>query len=297
MKAHTNDFALTRPSLPADIAQLTKPRITTLVTITMALGFHLATVGSFDWPLFAFAVLGTVLLSAGIMALNHWMERDVDGLMPRTSNRPLPTQRLAPDPVFYGGFAVTLAGLATLIMGTNPVAAGIGVVVAVVYVAVYTPLKRITQLNTLVGAVPGALPPVLGWAAVRGEIGPEAIALFLIMFVWQQPHFLPIAWLYRHDYKRAGMAMITVDDPGGASTRRQMVLWTATLLAISIYPVLLGMAGHVYFWGALALGVGFAAVVAPMALEATDRRARHVLKASVLYLPLLLSLLAYDATL
>lgn len=291
-----SDISAPTPGPLADVVQLGKPRITTLVLITTALGYGLGSVGPLDWWRLAWTLLGTLLVSGGINALNQWMERDIDGLMPRTCNRPLPTGRLRPDPVFYGGFAVTLAGLAVLILGTNPVAAGIGVVVALLYLLVYTPLKRVTELNTIIGAIPGALPAPLGWAAARGDLGYEALALFLIMFVWQHPHFLPIAWLYREDYRRAGLAMISARDPAGAAIRRQQVLWTATLILISLYPTLIGMAGWVYFVGALGLGLVFFAVGLAMVADLSDVRARWVLKASVLYLPLLLLLLVLDAT-
>ncbi len=162
--------------------------------------------------------------------------------------------------------------------------------------ALYTPLKRYSQLNTLVGAVPGALPAPLGWAAASGELGQEALALFLIMFVWQLPHFLPIAWLYREDFRRAGLKMITVDDPTGGATRRQLVLYTATLVLVSLYPTVIGMAGPIYFFGALVLGLLFMAAALAMSMRLTDGRARMVLKVSVTYLPLLLLLLLFDAT-
>lgn len=284
------------PALLADVLQLGKPRITALVVITMALGFALASPFGIDAGRLLAAIVGTALVSWGINALNQYLERDLDARMPRTATRPLPAGRLRPDPVFYAGFGVTVAGLAVLVLGAHPLAGVIGAVVAVIYVLVYTPLKRVTQLNTVVGAIPGALPPVLGWAAAQGSLAPEALALFLIMFVWQHPHFLPIAWLYRHDYARAGMAMITVSDPSGESLRRQLLLYTATLVLVSLYPTYIGMAGAVYFAGALGLGVVFLVAAGALVLRLSEPRARWVLKVSVLYLPLLLALLVYDAT-
>jgi heme o synthase len=286
----------TLPGRLADVIQLGKPRIATLVLITTALGFLLGGYGPFPWGRFAALMAGTALVAWGINALNQYLERDTDALMPRTANRPLPAGRFAPRPVLLAGCAGTAAGLALLALGVNTVAFWIGLTVAVTYVAIYTPLKRVTALNTLVGAVPGALPAPLGWAAAQGRLGQEAVALFLIMFVWQLPHFLPIAWLYRHDFRKARLAMITVNDPTGGSTRRQQLLYTATLVLISLYPVEIGMAGTTYFTGALILGALFFAAAVHMALRVTDERARLVLKVSVLYLPLLLGLLVYDAT-
>ncbi|HEX9844700.1 MAG TPA: heme o synthase, partial [bacterium] len=284
------------PARLADVIQLGKPRITTLVLISTALGFALGGNGPFPWGRFAALMAGTALVAWGINAINQYMERDTDALMPRTANRPLPAGRLTPGPVLAGGAAGTLAGLATLAWGTNGLAFWIALTVVVTYVAIYTPLKRVSALNTLVGAFPGALPAPLGWAAASGSLGQEALALFGIMFVWQLPHFLPIAWLYRHDYTKAGLVMITVNDPSGGATRRQQLLYTATLVLISLYPSVIGMAGTTYFVGALILGGGFFAAAVAMSLHLTDERARMVLKVSVLYLPLLLGLLAYDAT-
>ena len=284
------------PSRLADILQLGKPRITTLVLVSTALGFALGGSGPFQWLRFAALMAGTALVAWGINAINQYMERDIDALMPRTRNRPLPAHRLPPQPVLVGGIVGTLTGLAILALWLNGLAFWIGVTVAVTYVLIYTPLKRVSALNTLVGAVPGALPAPLGWAAASGSLGQEALALFLIMFVWQLPHFLPIAWLYRDDYRRARLVMITVDDATGGSTRRQLVLYTATLVAISLYPAMIGMAGTTYFVGAIVLGLAFFAAAVAMALKVSDERARMVLKVSVLYLPLLLALLAFDAT-
>jgi heme o synthase len=288
--------ATTLPARLADIVQLGKPRITTLVLITTALGFVLGGNGPFPWGRFGALMVGTGLVAWGINAINQYLERDIDALMRRTRDRPLPAHRLTPGPVLAGGIAGTLAGLAVLGLAINALSFAIGLTVAVVYVLIYTPLKRVTALNTLIGAIPGALPAPLGWAAARGSLGLEAASLFGIMFIWQLPHFLPIAWLYRNDYREAGLAMITVNDPSGGSTRRQQILYTATLVLVSLHPTLIGMAGMTYFVGALALGLLFFAAAARMTLQLTDERARTVLRVSVLYLPLLLALLAYDAT-
>ncbi len=299
MKASSLSAAQGWPALAsrlADIVQLGKPRISTLVLISTALGFALGGNGPFPWGRFAALMAGTALVAWGINAINQYLERDIDGLMTRTRNRPLPAGRMRPRPVLLGGIAGTLAGLAILGLLINLLSLAIGVTVAATYLGLYTPLKRISALNTLVGAVPGALPAPLGWAAASGSLGLEALSLFLIMFVWQLPHFLPIAWLYRNDYRNAKLAMITVDDPSGASTRRQQILYTATLVLISLNPTVIGMAGMTYFVGALVLGLLFFAAAVRMTLHLTDERARTVLRVSVLYLPLLLGLLVYDAT-
>lgn len=284
------------PGVMVDAIALGKPRITMLVAISTALGFAMGGPARLHWEALVFLLVGTLLVGWGNNALNQVLERDTDAMMERTRDRPLPAGRIRPGTAAVAGILATLSGLTVLYLGTTPLAAGVALAVAVLYVLVYTPLKRRTTLNTLVGAVPGALPPVLGWAAHRGELGMEPLAMFLIMFVWQLPHFLPIAWLYRNDYRRAGLVMITVDDPGGGSTRRQMVLYTATLVLISLYPSLIGMAGTVYFVGALVLGLGFSAAAGAMVLKLNDARAQLVLRISVIYLPLLLGLLVYDST-
>ena len=277
------------------LVELGKPRLSALVLISAALGFVLGAGGEVPWGRFTALLAGTALVAWGIHALNQYLERDIDRVMTRTRHRPLPSGRLRPGPVRWWGLGSVGAGLTVLFLGTHPLAAGIALAVATIYVFIYTPLKRITQLNTLVGAVPGALPAVLGWAAATGGLGPEALALFLIMYVWQFPHFLPIAWLYREDFRAAGVAMITIDDSGGWSTRRQVLLYAATLVPVSITPTVIGMAGMLYFWGALALGTVFLGAALAMAIQLNDRRARMMLRISIIYLPLLLTLLVVDA--
>jgi len=280
----------------ADIVLLGKPRISTLVLVSTILGFFLGSGGNFHWNTLIALMAGTILLSWGIHALNQYMERDTDALMERTRDRPLPSGRLQPKPVLIAGLIVTPISWGVFWWGTNGITTLIAIGVAILYVAIYTPLKRRSQLNTLVGAVPGALPPVLGWAAGSGQLGVEALAMFLIMFVWQLPHFLPIAWLYRDDFRKANLAMITVDDPTGGSTRRQLILYSFTLVAVSLFPSFIGMASFIYCIGALALGAAFFVCALAMARHLSDDRARLVLRASVIYLPLLLGLLAYDVS-
>ena len=283
------------PSRLLAIWQLGKPRLSALVLVSAALGYLLGARGGFAWMSFAAMLLGTLLVAWGIHALNQYIERDIDAIMVRTRERPLPAGALPPEPVWWWGWAASGCGVLVLALGANPLAAGIGLAVVVIYIAIYTPLKRVTQLNTLVGAVPGSLPPVLGWAAATGNLDQEALSLFLIMYIWQLPHFLSIAWLYREDFRKAGLVMITVDSTNGGSTRRQLPLYAATLLLVSLHPSLIGMAGPLYFFGALAMGVVFLAFAVAMAFRMTDLSARRVLRVSVLYLPLLLLLLVYDA--
>lgn len=284
------------PSLASDILQLGKPRITLLVVITTVMGFKMADAGVTDWPRLLTMLVGTALVSLGINSLNQWMERDIDGLMPRTANRPLPTGRLQPTPVLVGGGLATLSGFAVLILGTNTLALGIALLVAVFYLFFYTPLKRITEWNTAIGAVPGALPPVLGWCVVTGQVSLQAVALFLIMFAWQFPHFMPIAWIYREDYARAGLVMISVGDTGGKRIQRNVLVWTVVMVAVSLIPWIIGMAGWLYLAGALLLGAGFFAAALRMARNLNDLNARIMLKASVIYLPFLLLLLLLDSS-
>jgi protoheme IX farnesyltransferase len=216
--------------------------------------------------------------------------------MRRTMNRPLPAGRLAPLEVLSLGWFCGLIGIGYLaIMLPSPLAAGVAATIFITYVFVYTPLKRTTSLNTLVGAIPGALPPVIGWAAVRGSIDAEIILVFAIIFLWQVPHFLAIAWIYREDYGRAGMCMLPVVDADGGMSGRQMVGYCLTLIPVSLMPLLLGRAGPVYLVGALVLGLGFLAAAAGFVRVPALKQARGVLRASLIYLPALLALLLIDA--
>lgn len=288
-------FAGSLASLGGDILVLSKPRITAMVLVMTLVGYMLAPTWQVEgWAFAVLLLAGTLLLGGGVSALNQYLERDVDRLMARTRDRPLPAGRLAPRAVFWGGMAASLAGVAVLALGANLLAGGIALMVAVTYVLCYTPLKRHTGLNTLVGAVPGALPPVLGWVAARGRLELEALALFIILFVWQLPHFLAIAWLYREDYALARMPMLTVTDPDGGQVRRQVVLYSAVLVPVSLYPAMIGMAGPIYFYGALALSVWFLLGALAMAWRTNDGSARTLLRISVVYLPLLFGLMIYD---
>lgn len=285
---------LAKPRL-ADYVALTKPRIAVMVLFTVASGAILAAGNSLDPLVLLHAVAGTALVAAGASALNQLLERHSDGLMRRTESRPLPAGRLQPFEVLLFGSALAAAGIVylgvTLGQLCTPLVAAF---TFAAYVGVYTPLKSRTTLNTLVGAVPGALPPVIGWTAVRGTIGPEAWTLFAVVFLWQVPHFLAIAWIYREDYARAGLRMLPVLDEDGRKTGRHMMLWTLLLIPASFAPVLTGSAGPLYLLGALALGLAFLAKASDFARSHTIEDARRVLRASLVYLPGLLVLLLMD---
>ncbi|HEX4953310.1 MAG TPA: heme o synthase [Thermoanaerobaculia bacterium] len=284
-----------RRSLAADLAELTKSRITILVVVTAAAGYLLASGDRSLWQAhFAWTLLGTALLAAGASALNQVLERDLDALMQRTMHRPLPAGRLDPDVALGVGAALVVAGLAVLVQTTNLLTAALGAATVLAYLFLYTPLKRKTSLATVVGAVPGAIPPMMGWAAVRDDVAPGAWALFGILFCWQLPHFLAIAWMYREDYARGGFPMLPVIDSEGRETSRQTVLWSGALLPVSLLPTVLGLAGEVYFVGALLLGLAFFAIACAFALTRSHLAARRLLLTSVAYLPALLAVLAID---
>jgi protoheme IX farnesyltransferase len=284
------------PSRVADYLMLTKPRVAVLVLFTVAAGALLAAPRSPDWALIFHTVFGTALVAGGASALNQLLERDSDGLMWRTENRPLPAGRLLPLEVVLFGTALGLAGIAYLaLVVRQPLAALVAALTFLSYVFVYTPLKRKTTLNTLIGAVPGALPPVIGWVAVRGSLDLEIGSLFVVLFLWQIPHFLAIAWIYREDYSRAGLCMLPVVDRDGGVSARQMVGYCLALLPASLMPLLLGRAGLLYLNGAVVLGVGFLGFALAFWQVRSLTRARGVLRASLVYLPVLLALLVIDA--
>jgi protoheme IX farnesyltransferase len=271
--------------------ELTKPRIGVMVLVTVATGFFLGARGAaHPWALFL-TLIGTAFVAGGASAWNQYLERGCDLQMRRTANRPLPSGRVAPIEAAAFGALAMIAGLAILGLWVNAVSAALAFLTFVLYVVVYTPLKRMTTLNTAVGAVSGALPPVIGWASATGHLGVEAWALFLIVFLWQFPHFLAIAWIYRDDYARAGYRMLPTVDPEGAMTGRQAAGYALTLLPAGLLPAVVGLAGEAYFLGALVLGLGYLFYAVRFWSLVSDGAARHLLRASFVYLPAILLLL------
>jgi len=277
-----------------DYVQLLKPRLNLLVLATLAAGYALGSgrdlaLGTLGWTL-----VGTALLAGGSSALNQWMERDIDARMHRTRKRPLPDGRLQPAEAMVFGAALVVLGVITLGMAVNGLTAALGAGTGLLYLVVYTPLKRLTPLNTFVGAIPGAMPPVMGWTAARGELGPEALALFGILFLWQMPHFLAIAWLYQDDYRIGGCRMLPHGDSGARRTGWTAALHGAALIPVALLPAVLGMAGNAYFFGALAMALAFFALAVHMAQRCGDGRARLLFRASLIFLPLLFALMVVD---
>jgi len=283
-----------RRQLAADFVALTKPRVVLMVLVTTLMGYDVALAGPADYLRMIHLLIGSLLAAGGTLALNQYRERDLDARMDRTRARPLPAGRLQPLEAWLFGVALTVLGTAYLAALVNPLVALVTLATTILYLFAYTPLKRRTPLCTLVGAVAGALPPVAGWAAARGDVAPGAWVLFAILFLWQLPHTLAIARLYRDDYARAGVRVLPVVDPDGASTERQVVLSCVALVSVSLLPAAAGWTGPIYLAGALVLGLAFSAVGVEQALVPSPRAARHVLLASLIYLPLLLGLMAFD---
>ena len=277
-----------------DLVVLTKPRVVLMVLVTTLIGYYVALPGPADWLRVIHLVVGTVLAAGGTLALNQYRERDVDARMERTRLRPLPDGRLMPLEALLFGAAITVVGLTYLAAAVSALSALVTTAIVVLYLFVYTPLKLRTPLATLVGAVPGALPPVTGWVAAREDFALGAAVLFGILFLWQLPHTLAIARLYRDDYARAGVLVLPVVDEHGGSTERQMMTGVLGLLVVSLLPTLIGLAGGLYFTGALVLGLVFVGAGAVQARSRSSVAARRVLFASLLYLPVLLALLAFD---
>ena len=277
-----------------DYLILTKVRITALVLVTTAAGFLLASSARLDPALLAWTLLGTGLAASGAAALNQFLEREADARMRRTAGRPIPAGRMTPARGLAVGIGLSVVGVAILVAFVNLLTGFLALATVLLYVGVYTPLKRMTPLNTIIGAVPGAIPPVMGWTAVTGEAGLPAWVLFAILFLWQLPHFLAIAWIFRDDYRLGGFPMLPVLDPDGEATGRQVALYCAALVPVSLIPTFLGLAGPIYFFGALLLGLAFLGAGLMMAVRRRGKEARRVLLASVTYLPLLLALLVAD---
>lgn len=274
--------------------ELTKPRIAILLVLTSAAGFYLGTKGNFDTLLFVHTVIAITFLAFGVATLNQFWERDLDGLMDRTAKRPLPTGRVASVEALVFGLIQCVAAEVYLFVFVNPLTALLGLVVIVAYVLVYTPLKTRTSASVAIGALPGALPPLMGWTAAANEITLGAWALFVTQFLWQFPHFLAIAWLYREEYARAGVKMLPALEPEGRITSRQIVLFTIMLVPASLAPFFLGLSGMVFLVGASVLGVAFLVYGIHTARLRTNESARRLLFVSVIYLPLLFLLMVAD---
>ncbi len=265
--------------------------------LTAAAGFYLGSAGGVNVRLLVSTLIGVALVAAGTNAFNQVRERDVDARMHRTERRPLPSGRLTPRAASLFAGVISVAGIGYLALAVNLLTAGLAALTLGSYVLLYTPLKRKTTLNTLIGAVPGALPIVGGWTAAGGAIGPAVAALFWILFLWQLPHFLALAWIYREDYRRGGLAMLSVADPDGHHTGRMVLLYAVALLPVSLLPTLLGVTGPVYFYGALLLGIAYAGVSIAMTRATTTARAWRVFQVSIVYLPALLTLMVVDKVL
>ena len=280
--------------LPGVICDLIKMRLTALVMATTLVGYYLGAIEPLNYALLLHAMLGTFLLAAGAAALNQLLEMQFDSKMDRTESRPLPSGRLHPNVALIFGGACSAAGLILLALKVNLITSLLGALTLASYLFVYTPLKRKTTLNTIIGAIPGALPPLMGWTAATGAVSAEGWALFAILFFWQLPHFLAIGWLHREDYAKAGFVMLPVVDPDGTRTGRSSVSHTLGLLPISMFPFFLGMSGKTYVIGALILGSFFLSFAIRFSRELNHQNARKLFFASIIYLPLLLALMAFD---
>lgn len=282
------------PSRWVDFYELTKPRMNFLVVVTTMVGYYMAAHGPADWLLVVYTLVGTALTAAGSSVFNQYIERSLDLRMDRTANRPLPGGRVKPIEALLYGIVLSIAGVAILAAFVNTLTAALGALTLLLYVFVYTPAKRRTSLCTIIGAVPGAIPPVMGFTAVQGVLTPQAMTLFAILFFWQMPHFLAIAILYRDDYARGGFKMLPVVDKTMDMTGRQIILYSLSLVTVSLMPAIFGMAGVVYFVAALLLGLAFTGFGFVCARSKTRADARQLFLASIVYLPALLAAIMID---
>ncbi len=282
------------PSRVSAYLALTKPDVSFLVIMTTAAGYYMGARGPMDWLRLAHTVFGTTLIAAGTAALNHYAERDADAQMRRTASRPLPSGQLEPKEAFWFGMILSAAGAIDLFLAAGVLASGLGVLTCLSYLLGYTPLKKRTVWATFFGAFPGAVPPMIGWVAADGALGRGAWLLFLILFLWQFPHFHSIAWMYREDYARAGIKMLPVVDPSGERTFRQILLTAAALIPASLLPAVVGLAGVFYFFSALVASTALVQVCLWAATTKSNVRAKWLMHATVLHIPLLLGLMVYD---
>ena len=277
-----------------DYIALTKPRVTWLILMSTAIGYWFGTSHGVEWLVLLHAIIGTGLLASGTFTLNQWYEREADSRMNRTKQRPLPTGRITPVAAIVFGLILSVVGFVELYYGANPLTAWLGLFTEASYLLLYTPLKQRSWHSTTVGAIPGAMPPLIGFAAAANALTWEAWALYAILFLWQFPHFYAIAWMYREDYQRAGIRMLPVVEPDGVSTARQILIASVVLIPVSLLPAYLSMAGIWYSIGAVAMGLFFLRAGFRVAKERTILSARGVLLASVVYLPVLYGLMLID---
>lgn len=277
-----------------DFIALTKPGLVIMLVLTTCVGFYLGSGGPVDWVQLLHTLAGTALAAGGTLALNQFMERDRDALMRRTRQRPLPAGKLRPAQALGFGTAITVVGLLYLALVVNLLSCLVTAAITVTYLFLYTPLKHRTTLSTVFGAVPGALPPVTGWAAARNELGLEAWVLFAILFLWQMPHALALAWLFREDYARAGFQLLPAVDPDGRFTSVQILINCLALTAFSLVPTILGISGILYFYAALAAGLGLLAFAIHLTVTRTEASARNLFFASLVFLLVQFSVMAYD---
>ena len=274
--------------------ELTKPSITFMILISTALGYYLGSDGILDFKRFFLTLLGSCLVSSGAGALNHFAEMETDRLMTRTSKRPLPSGIVAPDHARIFGITFILFGTFLLYIFTNPLTALLALITALLYIFIYTPLKKMTWLNTSIGAIPGSIPPLGGWVAAKGVLEPEAWVLFAILFLWQHPHFYAIALMFKEDYEKAGLKMLTVLEPDGRRTNRQIIWHSLLLIPVSLVPVYMNLLGIIYFYGALLLGLGYLLSGFMLVKKYSVDNARFLLRMSVIYLPALFGIILLD---
>jgi len=285
---------LTMASRASAYIALTKPDVSFLVLMTTAAGYYMGARGPVSWLRMSHVIIGTLLIAGGTAALNHYLERESDRYMRRTASRPLPSGVLRPGRALAFGVTLAIAGAVDLYFAAGALASGLGVLTCLSYLLAYTPLKKRTVWATFVGAFPGAIPPMIGWVAATGSLDRGAWLLFGILFLWQFPHFYAISWMYREDYARAGIMMLPVVDREGTRTFRQIILYAAALVGVSLLPAVLGLAGIVYFFGALVVCTALLQVCLWAASNKTNVRAKWLMHATVLHIPLLLGLMAYD---
>ena len=282
------------PGRAGDYVTLAKPRLNMLVVATTLAGYYMAAPSGRGWMLLVHTLVGTALVASGASVFNQLLEIESDGKMRRTRARPLPSGRVQPGQARVFGLALSILGIVELAWGVNLLAAGVALVTLLTYTVFYTPLKKRTSLATVVGGIPGALPPMIGWAAVRNNLSIEAWILFGIVFLWQMPHFLAIAWMYREDYKRAGFPLLPIVEPDGGSTGRQALIYAAALLPLSLAPTAASMSGLVYLVGAACLSLAFVGLAARFAWLRSTEAARRLFFGSIIYLPLLWLLMVFN---